>query len=240
MARPVLLDNVSHKGLRIITRRSAAMGDNVSHALTFPAEFRELQSTYPIVFHRDADGGQYHPIALLGLEPGENLFLTAAGWDAAYIPVSIERLPFLIGTQGRAAPGAEPELVVHVDLDSPRVSQTEGEALFLEHGGPSPYLERASSLLSQLHLGLRETPAFAAALQQHELLESFVLDVALAGGAQARLSGFHTIDEDRLRALDAPALGALHAQGFLEPIYMVLASTAHLRDLVDRRRRRSG
>jgi hypothetical protein len=77
-------------------------------------------------------------------------------------------------------------------------------------------------------------PAFVAALLRHELLESFVLDVEAADGSQNRLAGFHTIHEERLAALPADAVAELHAAGWLAAIYMVLASTAHLRDLVDR------
>jgi hypothetical protein len=239
MAKPVPLDNVTHKALRVITTRSAAYGDNVNYALIFPGEFRNIQAAYPIVFHKRSDNGQFQPIALLGFEPGENLFLGDAGWDAGYIPLSIERLPFLIGTQGRSSGDGEPELTIHVDMDSPRVSLAEGEPVFREYGGTTEYLDRMSSLLTELHLGLKETAGFIDALLERDLLESFVLDVELKDGSQHRLGGFYTINEERLRALDAVALGALHARGHLEPTYMVLASLVHLRDLIDRRNRRS-
>ena len=52
----VLLNNIDHKDLRVITTRSAAYGDDVKSALTFPAEFRNVQACYPIVFHKAADG----------------------------------------------------------------------------------------------------------------------------------------------------------------------------------------
>ena len=73
---------------------------------------------------------------------------------------------------------------------------------------------------------------------RHELLESFVLDVEAADGSQNRLAGFYTIDEERLAALDAPALAELHAAGYLAAIYMMVASIAHLRDLIERYNRR--
>ncbi|MEE7548880.1 SapC family protein, partial [Xanthomonas sp. Kuri4-1] len=57
-------------------------------------------------------------------------------------------------------------------------------------------------------------------------------------GAQHRLAGFHTIDEDRLRALDADALWQLHQAGWLEPIYMVVASMSNFRALIERMNRR--
>jgi len=238
MARHVPLNNVEHKSLRIVTTRSAAYGDNQMYALTVPAEFRSVQSCYPIVFQKRADTGQFQPLALFGFEPGENLFLTESGWDATYVPISVERLPFLIGGPGVAQAGQPAPPMIHIDLDNPRVSSTEGEAVFLEYGGSSPFLERISSMLGSLHEGIAATTAFVDALQGLDLLESFVLDVEHKDGSSSRLAGFYTVNEERVRALDGAAVSKLQAQGFLEPMYMVVASTVHFRDLIERRNRR--
>ena len=225
----VLLNNIDHKGLRVITARSAAYGDDVKFALTFAAEFRNIQAHYPIVFHKTADG-KFQAIALLGFQDKENLFLGPDGWDAPYVPLTIERQPFLIGFRDR-------EPLVHIDLASPRVSRTEGEALFREYGGSSDFLERMSSVLLTIHQGLEAMPAFIDALLQHDLLESFVLDVELNDRSHHRLTGFYTINEERLGKLDAGGLERLHQAGHLQSIYMALASLAHFRDLIERRNR---
>jgi hypothetical protein len=231
MSRHVLLNNVVHKDLRIITARGAQYGDNVMAAITFPDEFRSVQAHYPIVFQKSADGTGYVPLALFGLREGENLFLTEHGWDAAYVPLAIERQPFLVGfDQG--------EPLVHLDLDSPRVSTREGEPVFLPFGGNSEYLERVSSMLLALHDGVNRTPAFVAALLEHRLLEPFAFDIEGPDGAQQRWSGFYTVHEERLQQLGGAALEQLQRAGHLLPIYMVLASTGRLRDLVDRAQRR--
>ncbi|HXS89771.1 MAG TPA: SapC family protein [Steroidobacteraceae bacterium] len=225
----VLLNNIDHKGLRVITARSAAYGDDVKFALTFAAEFRNIQAHYPIVFHKTADG-KFQAIALLGFQDKENLFLGPDGWDAPYVPLTIERQPFLIGFRDR-------EPLVHIDLASPRVSRTEGEALFREYGGSSDFLERMSSVLLTIHQGLEAMPAFIDALLQHDLLESFVLDVELNDRSQHRLTGFYTINEERLGTLDAGGLERMHKTGYLQAIYMALASLSHFRDLIERRNR---
>jgi hypothetical protein len=69
-------------------------------ALTFPAEFRELQAHYPIVFAKNADGTLgFDPIALFGFQQGENLFLGSGkrAGTRPTIPLTVERQPFLIG-----------------------------------------------------------------------------------------------------------------------------------------------
>jgi hypothetical protein len=233
MANHAPLNNVDHKNLRVVTTRGAAYGDAVMSALTFPAEFRDLQACYPIVFAQDGNGS-YDAIALLGFEQGENLFLGPNGWDAPAIPLTVERQPFMIGRGD--------ELSVHIDLDSPRVRDggIEGEALFLTYGGTSEYLERISSVLRTIHDGLAASRAFVAALVELELIESFVLDVELDDGSQNRLAGFYTINEDRLAQLSADQLAALHGKGYLQAIYMAVASLAQFRALIQRKNRANG
>jgi hypothetical protein len=232
MARNTPLLNTDHAELRVITTRSAALGDAVMHSLTYPAEFRALQAHYPIVFRRTADAAGYECLALFGFQEGENLFLNEDGWDAHVLPQAIERLPFLIGRAGEA-------ISIHVDLDSPRVSNSIGEFAFRPYGGNTEYLDRISDMLGNLHHGLQTVPEFFAALQALELIEPFVLDVTLDDGSENRLMGFHTINEERLGELGAEALGGLHAAGFLEAIFMVLASMNRFRDLIERKRLRN-
>jgi hypothetical protein len=230
MPNSVLLNNIDHRDLRVITARGAQYGDSVMSAITFPAEFRSLQAHYPIVFRKTADG-QFQPIALFGFQERQNLFLTAGGWDATYLPLTIERQPFLIGV------GADRQMMIHVDLDSPRVSRTEGERVFREHGGTTEFLERMNSVLLTIHQGIERTPAFVAALLEHGLLESFVFDVALADGSQNRLTGFYTIHEERLNALDGAALERLHKAAHLQAVYMAIASLSNFRALIERQNR---
>ena len=237
MTRPALLNNVEHRHLRVHTDRAAALGDARQFALALPAEFRQLQSHFPIVFQRvDGEGGNdnFQPIVLLGLEEGQNLFLTDRGWDAPVVPMALQRDPFLIGRNGDT-------LQVHVDLDSPRVVKAEdgevGTAVFLPHGGHSDHLEHVIQLLEHLHAHAQHLPAFIEALTRHQLLEPFVLDIELTDGSQTRLSGLYTIQEERLAELPGDALEALQRDGHLLPIYMQLASLSRLQDLVERQNR---
>lgn len=229
MANHVPLNPALHRDLRIITKRGAAYGDATMSALTFPGEFRSLQAHYPVVFQKSADGS-FSPVALFGLKEGENLFLQGSHWDAHYVPLSIERHPFLIG---HSASGLD----VHIDLDSPRVSSTAGERLFTEHGATTPFLERMSGVLGALHQGISSVKPFVDALLSNDLLESFVLDVGGAEGTQSRLAGYYTINEERLATLDAEALGHLHRSEHLAAIYMAVASLSQFRSLIERSQR---
>lgn len=231
MSNPVLLHSLDHKDLRIIRDHGAAYGDDITYCSTFPTEFRDVQSHYPIVFRETGDGNGFEAVALFGFEQGENLFLGPQGWDAGYVPMAVERQPFLIGRVGD-------ELNVHIDLDSPRISTTRGEALFLEFGGRSEYLEHVNALLFAIHEGLESMPAFIGTLKELDLLESFVAEIELADGTQHRLMGFHTINEDKLRDLPGAVLERLSRSGHLQAIYMTLASLSNFRALIERKQRR--
>ena len=225
MQKSELLNNITHKDLRVITRRGAELGDAVMSCLATPEEFRSLQAHYPIVFQKNAEG-QFQPLALLGLQDGQNLFLSTTGWDTQYIPLALQREPFLIGV-------ADDELRMLVDMASPRISQgAEGEAVFLPQGGNTDYLEQANSILKTLHEGLQATPEFVQALLMHDLLESFVLDVERPDGTHGRLVGMYTIHEERLASLDAKSVGLLHEADYLQPIYMAIASMSNFNKLI--------
>ena len=222
-----LLNNITHKDLRVITRRGAQWGDDIMSAPVTVDEFRKLQAHYPIVFQPDGKGG-FAPAALFGLQEGENLFLTEAGWDADYLPLSVQRLPFSIGI-------ADDELRMMVEMDSKRISHgAEGEAIFLPHGGTTDFTENANAVLRSLHEGLQATTDFIQALITHELLESFVLDVERPDGTRGQLVGFYMIHEERLASLDAASISLLHQADYLLPIYMSMASLSNFTKLIKR------
>jgi hypothetical protein len=241
MANHQLLDNITHKDLRVITDRAAWYGDNIACSVVFPVEFRRVQAEYPIVFRKNGTTGYFEPMAMFGFADGENLFLSSDGWDANYVPLTIERQPFLIGFRTATEGGiAKEEPVIHIDMDSPRISKNENEgvAVFLEHGGYSPYLEHINSVLMAIHDGHNYNRGFSDVLTELELLEPFTLEVELNDGSKHKLAGFYTINEENLEALDGESLAKLHARGYVEHIYMAMASIANFKTLIDKKNER--
>ncbi|RYD48792.1 MAG: multidrug transporter [Sphingomonadales bacterium] len=234
MTEHAILTPEDHGDLRIRTERTAELGDAVMYAITVPSEFRQVQGDYPILFRLDPERDGFTALAIFGFEAGENLYLDDDRWDARGRPLSMDIQPFLIGG------GVEDEgpKQVHIDMAHPRVGGGEGVRAFDEHGKPSPYLETIIEKLGALDAGYRESHDFFDALRRYDLLEPLILEVTLDDGSANRLVGFHVIDEQKLRALDAGALGELHAAGHLMPIFMALASLANLSGLIARKNRR--
>lgn len=228
--RAALLDNHLHRDLRLQTQLSPDWGDAVCAVPTVPAEFRLVQAHFPIVFQQSSEAGGFQALALLGLTRPRNAFLGARGWRAAHLPWALERQPLLVGRDGE-------NWVVHIDLDSPRLSLDQGEPLFLPHGGQSAVLERRVSVLQALHEGLQSLPGFIEALLQYQLLEPMSLDITQPDGQVQRFAGYYVIDEDRLEGLPGAAVATLHEAGHWMPIAMAAASLARLPDLIQREQR---
>lgn len=236
MANHVLLDNINHKDLKIISKRSADLGDNIPSVVTFPFEFRDIQTNFPICFCKDSETGKFYTAALFGFEEKENLFLEGDQWDAAYTPLMLERQPFFIGKQ--QAQNGEEQRLIYVDMDSPRVSSNQGQQLFLEQGGTSEYLQRISSILEAIYQGQQQTNEFVELMLKYDLIESFTLKVELNDATQNQLQGFYTINEDTLNGLSAEVITKLMASGYLQAAYMVIASMSNFRSLIERKNRR--
>ncbi|MEP7243289.1 MAG: SapC family protein [Gammaproteobacteria bacterium] len=239
MTQHALLNNVAHKDLRVITRHAAEFGDNVGSVVTFPTEYADVQREYPILFRKEKNTGDYLSVALLGFENGENLFLEDGRWNARYIPGVLARGPFLIGFQERATQGeVRSDPVVHVDLDHPRVSTTEGEPLFLENGGRTRYLDRIATILNGLGAGMEVSKLMFAAFTPLDLIEPVKVTVTMSPEEQHVLQGYYTINEDKLAALDGEALVKLNRSGFLHAAFLIVASLSNVKTLIDLKHRR--
>lgn len=239
MPRHVMLNNVAHKDLRVISRHGAEFGDNLGTVLTFPTEYGDIQREYPIFFRKDAQTGEFQSIALLGFAQDENLFLDKNGWQAAYIPGIVARGPFLIGFQNQDVDGElRREPVIHVDLDSPRISTTEGEPVFLPQGGNTRYLDRIGAILQGIHQGLAVSKAMFDAFTAHGLIEPVNVEVKFNAEEQFNLRGLYTVSEEKLRGLSGDALFELNSTGFLQGAFLVIASLNNMKKLIDMKHRR--
>lgn len=233
------LDNVTHKDLRIITTQHPDYDDSESYTNVFLSEFRTIQANYPIFLRKNTQTSQFEAVALFGFDEQENLFLDEQGWHANYIPLTIRRRPFLIGFQSVQDQGiTRKDAVVHLDMDSPRISESEGEQVFLSQGGQSPFLQKISSILKRIHEGHDETDAFTLALLEHDLIESVSVKVTLKDGNPYELTHLYSVNEEKVAALTGPVLEAFHTKGYLLYIHMMLASVANLTTLIDKKNQR--
>lgn len=236
MANFELLNNISHKDIKVITKYSADFGDDVATIQTFPTEFGNIQKEYPIFFRKHPTSQEFQAVVMLGFFPNQNLFLDNSNnnWYADYIPAAIKKGPFSIGFQDQSADGgSEQAPVVHIDMDSPKVNEKSGADIFLEHGGNSPYLEKINSILLNIMEGLAMCKAMFHVYTELDLIEPVELEIKLLNNEVHKLHGNYTISKEKLKNLSAENLKNLQDSGFLEGAYLIMSSVSNVQKLVN-------
>jgi hypothetical protein len=230
------LNNRDHATLRV--RQDLSEYEKSIYSPVVLPEFRKLQTCYPLVFIKPADGSAYQPVALLGLQAEENLFVDEGEWKSPHIPLLIERGPFLIGTSGSSKNEDSGENFVAINSEHKAVSITEGERLFNEDGSNTEYLDHLSDILKLIHSGVQTTTEFVNAVTTHDLITPLTLRVPLSRGNAAEVTGLFAIDEERVQLASERVLMHLHNNNWLMPIYMMIASLAQVTLLADRKNQR--
>ena len=87
------------------------------YTMTFPMEFRDIQSCYPIFFCKDPESGQLYPAALLGFEQNQKPVSQRQRMGRDLYTIDGRRHPFLIGFQADPD-GAEGATKPVVSIDS--------------------------------------------------------------------------------------------------------------------------
>jgi hypothetical protein len=222
----VALDSKEHKNLKV--RRPSTYEDLAKiHMLPLVVhECTHAASDYPVVFVKNEETNQFQLVALFGLSPGENLFVSDGKWNALYLPAVIQNNPF------RLIPDEEKpdQIDFGLDTDSDLVQETEGEALFDDDGNETDYLqERKESLYKYLEHD-RITRAFVSLLSELKLLRGRDLTVNV-NGKTINIAGIYTVDEAKLNELPDEKFDDLRKRGFLPVIYAHVFSLNQVRRL---------
>lgn len=223
----IALNNQEHKRLRV---RPPSTFEYLANAHMLPLVVQECGhagSDYPVLFVKNEEDGQFQLVALLGLSPGENLFVVDGQWHGLYMPAIIQNDPFKVITDQRNPD----KLMIGLDTDSELVQETEGEALFDESGNETDYLKSRKDSLVQYFQDNRLTRAFGAVLAKLDLLITRDLIVRV-GDHEINIAGLHTVDETRLSELPDENFNELRERGFLPAIYAQLFSLNQVHRLV--------
>ena len=186
----------------------------------------------PIAFVEE--DGHFALVAVLGFEPGQNLFISSDGrWLSDYIPARLRQHPFSL----RALNGEENKLVVCV-TDDASLSETEGEPLFERGGGQSLLFQRISAFLMEMRRDEEATRFALAALAEYKLIAPWPAEVEGSAGTH-RINGLFRIDAAALDTLPDPGFQALRRANALPIAYAQMLSAGRLTVLgwLDQRRR---
>ncbi len=170
-------------------------------------------------------GDALTPVAVQGLKPGQNLYVTADGrWVGSYVPAVYRGYPFAMASTD------DGQQVLCVDMDSGLVGEEAGELFFDEQGEPSQAVRDVLNFLQQVHANAVATTRMCAALQAEGLIVPWSIVVKGAEGDRP-VQGLHRIDEAKWNSLDAEALYRLHQAGAVAMVFCQLLSMQHLQTL---------
>jgi len=235
MTKLANLDRTAHKNLRVQDEQAFGACKDTTMCAVVLNELPRLVIEYPLAFTKHAETGQYVCVALFGVDPDRNLFWQDERWNSATVPLNIGRQPFFVGVADNPSGGdGAKSLVSCIDLENPAVQGSAGEPLFDASGGETPYLRHKLTLLAELIDGEPKTRAFADRLAALDLLQSIQLELKSPGQPPRKISGLYSIDERKLRALDAATVAELHGAGYLHAMYAMLSSLGHLQILASR------
>ncbi|ABK44703.1 SapC family protein [Magnetococcus marinus MC-1] len=220
---PVNRERHGHKKVRADNNFSFASHFHLAY-LTMH-EFARAASIYPVVFLEESQNDTFRPVALLGLEAGENLFVSAQGeWLASYIPAIIRRYPFALTKAG------DDRYVVCLDEASSMINDDEGLPLFDEQGEPTQVIENVRKYLGELQQMDQMTQAFTQFLQANNLLTPLNMRVNGSSGVR-NISGCYVINEERMNKFSNEKFLEVREKGFLPAIYAQLISLSQIERL---------
>jgi SapC protein len=194
-------------------------------------EFLQISKEYPIVFAKGIDE-KIFPVALLGLQQNQNLFVDSKGnWTADYIPAYVRRYPFILATPD----DKEPSFTVCFDESYPGFNTAkEGSPLFDSEGEQLDILNQAIDFLKDYQTHVQLTTQFCENLSKLDLLEPMQANIEHADGDKSSLGGFMGINREKLKALKPAQLTELVKTGQMELIFAHLASLTNINDLMKR------
>lgn len=198
-----------------------AAGDAIAQLVM--QEIPKAAMVIPVGFIQTDNG--FLPVAVQGLQPGQNLFVAPDGrWLGQYIPAAYRGYPFTLANTD------DGQQVLCMLPNSELLSDTDGELFFDDEKQPAPALKDVLNFLTNVSQNRQLTKGLCDALAQHDLFQPWPITLQTDGGQQT-IEGLYRIDEAALNQLPAAAFEQLRQAGALPLAYCQLLSMQHLQKL---------
>ena len=202
-------------------------------------EFGIAASRFPIIFI----GETKTPVAAMGLNNGENLFVDESGnfEPMCYLPGYIRRYPFVAATHNED----RERFTVCIDTGSHLYSDNPQQPFFTADGKASEFLERSIEFVRRYESDVASTQEFVNKLKELDLFEDQQATFQprdTQGNPQGErqvLASYSGVSGDKLRALDPAQLADLRDSTFLGAIYAHMLSIGQWDFIVQRAARKA-
>jgi len=221
------LSNKLHSALKLQQDPCLIQSKNRHFAPLVVGEFVAASQDFPIVFIKEQETGQFKSIALLGIEPGSNVFYSDEGWQGNYRPQAYSLSPFMVSQQDNNT-----DAILCIDNKSPLISTEHGRAFFDEKNQACDWVSKRGEQVVSYVEQTQVTQQFIKVLLDFELLAPQTLTLKPTGKSETSLNGLYAIDEKKLNALDSNKFDSLRQSGALVAIYASLISMQRIEALV--------
>jgi hypothetical protein len=219
----------THAKLSVKTGNDFRFASNVNSVPLTASEFADAGAEYPIVFA--GEGENVIPTAILGVAGEQNAYVGEDGtWTGRYIPAFIRRYPFVFSQETN-----DKQLILHIDESFAGCNKDDrGERLFDVDGNQTTYLKSVLTFLQDYQQRFNRSRAYCKRLIDLDLLRPMQAQFTLPGGAQRSLTGFMTVDREKLKQLKPETIMEMLSTDELECTFLHLASLRHFAEVADR------
>ena len=181
-------------------------------------EFGPAGVSYPIIFAGDA----YSPLAVMGLQEGENLYIDDKGGFRAgcYVPAFIRRYPFVGARDDNMQ-----RTVICIDRSADLWTEDNPDVMLFENGQPTEFTKSCIDFCGQFDQDRARTDNFVELLKSLDLFETkqttFTPRDPNTGAAAAPvlIAEYYAVSEAKLHALPHDKYIELRDNGALQQIY---------------------
>lgn len=225
--RPVALDRNVHRNIRINSAGNFFFAKSCQTALVTSAELNRTIKEFSVVFIKEGDS--FLPIAILGLQQNQNLFVDESGqWTSRYVPAFIRRYPFIPALNKED----DDNMTVCIDETAECINHERGEYLFIGEKN-SKFLDNAIQFLQDYKAQTDATITLVKQLADAGLLSEQRANFKIEDRQSFDLTGFFTVDTGKLSKLTPETTYNLFQSGALHIAYLHLSSLDNFSRLVE-------
>lgn len=226
-SKPEPLSIDLHSGLGVKSLPGPFTFAKEGHAVPLTVtEFGVSSLCGPIIFV----GDDKIPLAVMGLNLGQNMFLQENGLfePGVYVPAYIRRYPFVFATDNNAG-----QMVLCIDRSAEFiVDKAEADMLFFDADGkPTEYTQNCINFCNDYEMERQRTQSFVELLKGLDLFETkkavfTPTNPDGSAGPQQTIAEYFGVSEEKLNALPHDKFIELRDNGALAQIYAHLVSLA--------------
>jgi hypothetical protein len=194
-----------------------------------PLALNEIETAaqhFPVLFTR---GETPQPIALLGLQDGNNLFVDSHGaWlPDSYVPAYLRTYPFALVEDPKTK-----TVYLGLEADAACLSNERGAPLF-EDGKATPALNEAVAFCQAYREGVVAAISFGRALEAAGVLREEEANIRFTAGGNVVVRGFKLVKPDLLAEVDDATFIEWRRMGWVAAIYAHLFSAGRWGRLIE-------